>query len=714
MQVTRRGLLKFAGASAAGILFSPLPWKLLDDIAIWTQTGPWIPKVPRGPLTTAFSTCALCPGGCAVEARCAGGIPYAMRAAVRHTAGRGALCPVGMTGHHLAYHPLRLSGASVIRRTSDQVETDSLSTQEAFDRILGALNTRPLATGVAVIDQRPGRTLSGQFRAFLAQQSPGYYIVPDDDRLRMHEAFSNACGKDGLSLGFDIERTATLLTIGTPVFDGWTRPARTAALLDRRHDARNPLKLIHADPRRTRTSVLADQWLPIAPGSETALVLGLTNIVMRDHPSLAARYVADLHTSDRRGMLDVLSLFTPGIVAKRTGIPVDTLEKVGSALAHRKPSMVIAGGDAAGPIDRDTHQAVAALNILLGSYGTPGGLLHRDELPMPATKMAAISTIGDVPDGSISLLIIDGEEMTCSTCWESIESKLSPDGHLVVSTSPFLTQLSAHADIVLPSPAPYETAAEVVGDPTDTVVSLSISTPLLPRKQGSVEPIELLNHLSGESVAMQELLKQRIALVHARGRGMIAGYQDGSGHRLSEFASADEIWSAFIEGAVWTSPPLHETPAHSYTLLGHSPNIVDRWAARAEGEPNGNGADGQVILLPTASSDAASCGRISPLMTKIYQESEVRPTRAHLVLHPDTGRRCGVDDGDQAVVQTESGSRHVTIRFSASLMPGVAQLSIGPDPNVSGKKSEFAGSDVFRNTLSRSPMAGVTAIVRRA
>ncbi|MCK6506555.1 adventurous gliding motility protein CglE, partial [Myxococcota bacterium] len=55
------------GARAGvGVMLSPLPWKLLDDSAIWTQNWSLTPKLSHGPLSSLVSRCTLCQAGCAV------------------------------------------------------------------------------------------------------------------------------------------------------------------------------------------------------------------------------------------------------------------------------------------------------------------------------------------------------------------------------------------------------------------------------------------------------------------------------------------------------------------------------------------------------------------------------------------------------------------------------------------------------------------------
>ena len=51
MGMTRRNFIKFAVGGTAGIGLTPLPYKLIDDVAIWTQNWPWVPVPPKGEFT---------------------------------------------------------------------------------------------------------------------------------------------------------------------------------------------------------------------------------------------------------------------------------------------------------------------------------------------------------------------------------------------------------------------------------------------------------------------------------------------------------------------------------------------------------------------------------------------------------------------------------------------------------------------------------------
>ncbi|MFQ8738629.1 MAG: twin-arginine translocation signal domain-containing protein [Bilophila wadsworthia] len=59
----RRGFLKFIGGAAVGTLATPVVWKGLDDISIWSQNWPWIPSLQYGNHENTYvrTVSKLCP-----------------------------------------------------------------------------------------------------------------------------------------------------------------------------------------------------------------------------------------------------------------------------------------------------------------------------------------------------------------------------------------------------------------------------------------------------------------------------------------------------------------------------------------------------------------------------------------------------------------------------------------------------------------------------
>jgi hypothetical protein len=222
MKNTRRDLLKFAGGAAVGVLFTPAPWRLLTDTALWSENWPGIPIPKRGEVRTRYTHCSLCPAGCAVRARSIGEQPVSLAGV------NGGLCPFGVAGHHLPYitHP---------------------AAPPDKDRLSAAIANCPAGEHVAVLDLRPGRTASWTYRRAMAAVNRGLYVAPAQP-----------------TVSINLESTKTVFSLGAPLLDGWIAPSRAFA-------ARERFRLIQAEAVESRTAALADTWLPVGPGAEEAL-----------------------------------------------------------------------------------------------------------------------------------------------------------------------------------------------------------------------------------------------------------------------------------------------------------------------------------------------------------------------------------------------------------------------------------------------------------
>ena len=96
MTLTRRDLLCGIGGAAAGTALTPAPWKLLDDVSIWTQHRPALPIPPKGEVSFRPTACTLCPAGCALRVRCVGRRPVSAVAEAKHPLGASG-CAIGIS-----------------------------------------------------------------------------------------------------------------------------------------------------------------------------------------------------------------------------------------------------------------------------------------------------------------------------------------------------------------------------------------------------------------------------------------------------------------------------------------------------------------------------------------------------------------------------------------------------------------------------------------
>ena len=73
----------------------------------------------------------------------------------------------------------------------------------------------------------------------------------------------------------------------------------------------------------------------------------------------------------------------------------------------------------------------------------------------------------------------------------------------------------------------------------------------------------------------------------------------------------------------------------------------------------------------TIVSEARVSGFGSPLLSQIYQESNLRLAPDRIALHPSDAASCGVADGAPALLHTGRGKREVLVTVDSSIRPGV-------------------------------------------
>lgn len=689
--MTRRELLKLAGGSALGMMLTPVPWKLLGDATIWTQNWPAIARPLRGDITFRPTACALCPAGCGVNARCVAGVPVRLSGVRDDPVGGGALCPVGLAGHQLPWHPARARGPMMRKRHLSAGRPGAwtdMTPDAAVALAAAALRERRAGERVVILDDRPGRVRSELYRAFCAAVTGGAYVASPARWNRpletMAAMFETAPAG---SLAVDPRKAEAILTFGAPVLDGHGGPGLTAALLTARRAGGRP-EIIAAEPQLSRTASLGDRWLPLHPGSEIALALGLAHVLRRDGllNEAALRALAiDLEAFDR-----LVTGWTPVVTASITGLAPRQIEETAWLLARR--SVVVLGTDpATGPASREEETIVATLNLLL-SAGRGEGLLTVCGAPLPPAlddvAPGRVNELDDIPNGSVRLLILDAADAGGSLAWSAVAPKMTPGGGLVVSLSPWRVGLGRHADLIVPAPAALEGYDELTGPECPAAGFWRVAPPLLPAPDGSMDPIDFVRRLAAssgvaitgdaEAAPATDLLRRRAARIQAAGRGRLVMRDGAAGRDVAGMTGPGDLWNGITAGGQWVGDADQPRPARC-RLLGPTPDRLTNKAAALLTGRNGNGTGSESLVVSSVGWSAShGPGAVAPLLTKLYQESNLRDAAPAAALNPATARTLGLKAGAAVRIETANGLVRRRVELSSGVPPGTVALALGP------------------------------------
>jgi len=101
---------------------------------------------------------------------------------------------------------------------------------------------------------------------------------------------------------------------------------------------RNGAKLVVIDPYRTRTAKCADWYLPINPGTDAALALGMMHVIINEN-LYDADYVKN-HTSGFEQLQAKVQEYSPEKVANWTGIAAADIIKLAREYATTRPAVI--------------------------------------------------------------------------------------------------------------------------------------------------------------------------------------------------------------------------------------------------------------------------------------------------------------------------------------------------------------------------------------
>ncbi len=688
--IHRRHVLKFLGGSALGAVFSPLPWKVLDDVSIWTQNWSWIPVAAKGETVIRHTTCALCPAGCGVKVRCVGLQPVGLSGLTGHPTSRGFLCPGGLVGHHLPYLLRRLTRP--VRLANRPGEAAPLTPAQAateLGRLLAGFKADPSAGRVAIIDSLPGRSTSLVYRRFASQFPGGAYIVPRNGIERSLRIFDGVAGDDYPELGVDVERARTVLSFGADLFEGWGMPGRLAK---KRQSANPGPRVTQIEPRYSNTAVLADTWLPVRPGTEPVLAIGIGGVIVGERlfNQEFSRFIDQLNEiPDFRELLTALS---PVRAAEACGLDPEAVTETAREMGANSPSLALVGGNSCGgPFDEDDHLAINFMNVLAGAVGSAGGLIPRRSLPEIAPPMAdglvSPSDLSEIPDESVGFLMIDATVLRQSFPSALIRRKLRRDKAVVVSFSSFADEYSDLSRYILPVPLYLEGFQELPTPPDSPVASFSFSVPLLSAPPAALTPVEWISRLAQSArlesprLSADGLAEARIKALWGCRRGSVYSYADGMSKANADFSSAEELNKAFRSGAVWLDSPADPVKPN---LAASRYLNVETWGrlkrlVNQRIEIVSRPADDSVTLMPFATALTAT---VSPLAGKLTRESDLYPKPADALMSSSTAGRLALKEGQRAEIETSKGRLPVRIRLDETAVPGVVfvPVSMTEDP----------------------------------
>jgi len=139
------------------------------------------------------------------------------------------------------------------------------------------------------------------------------------------------------------------------------------------------IKIVGIDPRLTESiAVLADEWIPIRPGTDTAMLMAMAYVMIRDN--IHNQEFLDTYTTGFGNFQDYVTGAEDGLpktpvwAQEITGVPQATIERLAVEYALTKPAALIPGwGPARNAMGEQFSRAANAIIAMTGNVGKSGG-----------------------------------------------------------------------------------------------------------------------------------------------------------------------------------------------------------------------------------------------------------------------------------------------------------------------------------------------------
>ncbi|ALJ20336.1 bifunctional nitrate reductase/sulfite reductase flavoprotein subunit alpha [Microbacterium sp. No. 7] len=324
---------------------------------------------------TTRTVCSYCGVGCgiAVTATVEGDRRVVARTVgdKQHPTNAGRLCTKGATHAELMRAPGRMATALV------RAERGGEPAPTPWDDAVAQAGARLRAIVDAHGPDAVAVYVSGQMSMeaqYLSNKLVKGYLrglhIESNSRLCMASAgagYKQSLGADGPPGSYeDLDRADLFFVIGSNMAD--CHPILFLRMADR---LKQGARLIVVDPRRTATADRADLYLPIAPGTDLALLNGLLHLLV-ENGDIDAAFIA-AHTEGWDAMPAFLADHPPARVAALTGLDEDDIRTAARWIGEAGEWMTLWTMG----LNQSTHgtwstNAICNLHLATGAICRPG------------------------------------------------------------------------------------------------------------------------------------------------------------------------------------------------------------------------------------------------------------------------------------------------------------------------------------------------------
>jgi len=679
-KVTRRGFLKATGATVGALSLS----HELLDFKRWAHAS------TEAPVTRVPTFCNGCGNRCGIFASVKNGRLWKIEGNPEANGNLGVVCPKGHGYLHELYNPHRIRGP--LKRVGEKFEP--ISWEQAYKEISERINLILMDSGPQGIFwvNYPQSNNAYALRLMHTLGSPHYFTHGSTCYTARNAGWVTTVGELPSN---DLSNARYIVIVGRNPAGGIDL-AEVKKMVEAREKG---AKIVVVDPRHSETAILADEWLPIKPGTDLALLLGMINVMVKE--GLYDKKFVGQKTVGFEQLDDEIVNYPPEWAERVCEIPAKTIVRIAREMAGEKPRALLHRGyhAAFGSQYLNSFQTVRALaiaNSLLGNINRKGGIYFPKTAQLgelqprhPAPELPKIGKsdgtgvpgrypLGSYGDGiahAIPELALRGE-LKAGIVYHNNPLRTNPNPkrviagykklELLVVIDTVLSETASIAHYILPESFYLERDEAVdtkhAGKRAQVSIQQQVVKPMFDTRPGTRIIIELARHLGAgryfdfdiDEANRLRLQPFGVTLEALKKKGLLSvGEEWREGFdKLQTPSGKVEISSKTLEGLGFPSIPRWEEPLvspdskdpHSFRLL-HGKQAIHTHAMTAN----------------------------QPYLMAISQRYDM----TRLWMNGARGRQLGLKDGDWVEVKSMVGEGRVRVRLTEGLHPSCVWLPSG-------------------------------------
>jgi thiosulfate reductase/polysulfide reductase chain A len=677
-KISRRGFLKASALTVGALSTGALSFQN------WAKTS------TEAPVTRIPTICSGCGNRCAVFAFVKNKRIWRIEGNREANGNQGVLCPKGHGYLHDLYNPNRIR--SPLKRVDGKFQP--ISWEQAYKEIAQKINLILLENGPESVFwvNYPQPNQAYALRLIHALGSPHYFTHGSTCYTARNAAWNFTVGKLPSN---DLTNSRFIMIVGRNPAGGIDLGQVKDIVKAKEKGAR----VVVVDPRHNETAILADEWLPIKPGTDLALLLAMINVMIEE--KLYDKGFVEKNTVGFQQLEDEIINYPPQWAEKICDIPAQTIVRIARELAREKPHALIHRGyhgafGAQYLNSFQTARALAIANSLLGNINRKGGIYFAESAnlgelqpthPAPegpsgpkadGTGIPGRYPLGSYGDGishSIPELALRGV-LKCGFVYHHNPLRTNPNPkrviagykklELLVVIDPVLSETASIAHYVLPASF-YLEADEAVdtkhsGKRAQVSIQQKVIEPLFDSRSGFQIILDLAKHLGVAkyfNFTLDEANELRVkplgtTLKDLKAKGIVPvgpHWKEGLG-KLETASGKVEIASQTLENLGYPAVPRWEAPLvspdekdpHSFRLI-HGKQAIHTHAMTAN----------------------------QPYLMAVSRRYDM----IRLLMNRSRAEKIGLKDGDVVHMKSMVGEGKIRVKLTEGLHPSCVWLPSG-------------------------------------